>query len=196
MNEVEAYIRQDAIARGLDPDYEVRVAQAEGGLDNPYQHGLGAAPASQDPALGKTENSYGPFQLYVSGNNAGLGDAALAAGVDPRTNWKAGVDFALDTIKKVGHGQWYGARKIGLPANDPSFQAAAGAPNKMALTRHPMPTQEQQAQTNSLVQTEEPPAAPAADSKDQLMKMMMAASLANIRLQPVEYDPFAVMPHF
>lgn len=193
-DEIETYIRQKAIVDGEDPDYAVRVAQAEGGLTDPFQHGRGKAPKSQDPALGSTENSYGPFQLYVSGNDAGLGDMALKHGIDPQKDWKGGVDYALDTAKKEGWGQWYGARKIGLPKGDPS----ANALDLQASTRHQMPTQEQQAQTN---QMEQPAPADVTGSidpnaKKQLMMMMMSASLNNIRLQPVDYDPFAVMPHF
>jgi hypothetical protein len=195
MNEIEAYIRQGAIARGEDPDYAVSVAKAEGGLANPFQHGLGKAPKSQDPSFGSTENSFGPFQLYISGHDKGLGDAALAAGIDPRKDWKKGVDFALDTAKTSGWGQWYGARKIGLPSGDP----AENAMNLQASTRHRAPTQAEQAQT---VQAQTPPPAavdatqPDPNAKKQLMQMTLAASMANVRLQPVDYDPFAVMPHF
>lgn len=35
-----------------------------------------------------------------------------------------------------------------------------------------------------------------ADGKKQLMKLMLLSSLANVRLQPVDYNPYAVMPHF
>lgn len=111
-NEVEAYIRQAAQARGIDPDVAVRVAKAEGGLENPYQRSTLKAPKSQ--RVPGTENSWGPFQLYISGANAGLGDRALAAGVDPRKDWKAGVDFALDEAARVGWGQWYGAAHVGI----------------------------------------------------------------------------------
>jgi len=32
--------------------------------------------------------------------------------------------------------------------------------------------------------------------KKAMMLMMLQASMANVRLQPVDYDPFALMPHF
>lgn len=111
---LEAYIRQAAAARGIDPDIAVRVAKGEGGLANPFRHGEGPAPRSQDPRLGHLENSYGPFQLYVSGNGAGLGDRALAAGIDPAKNWQGGIDFALNEVKNKGWGQWYGAKAQGI----------------------------------------------------------------------------------
>lgn len=111
---VEQYIRRAAIARGIDPDIAVTVARHEGGLKNPFRHGEGPAPRSQDPSFGNLENSYGPFQLYVSGNGAGLGDRALAAGINPQKNWQGGVDFALDEVNRKGWGQWYGAKAAGV----------------------------------------------------------------------------------
>lgn len=114
MNPIEAYIRQAAQRRGIDPDVAVRVATSEGGLHNPFRHGEGPAPRSQDPRYGNLENSYGPFQLYVSGHGAGLGDRALAAGVDPQKNWQGGVDYALNEAAQKGWGQWYGARNTGI----------------------------------------------------------------------------------
>jgi hypothetical protein len=114
MGPIETYIRQAAIKRGIDPDVAVRVARSEGGLDNPFRHGEGPAPKGQDPRYGSLENSYGPFQLYVSGRGAGLGDRAMAAGIDPSKNWEAGVDFALDEVTRKGWGQWYGAKGQGI----------------------------------------------------------------------------------
>jgi hypothetical protein len=114
MNEVEAYIRQRAPLYGVSPDVAVQVALGEGGLRNPFRHGEGPAPRSQDPRLGALENSYGPFQLYISGTGAGLGDRAMRAGIDPRTNWKGGVDYALNEVSQKGWGQWYGAKAKGI----------------------------------------------------------------------------------
>lgn len=114
MTPLEQYIRQAAAARGINPDVAVRVASGEGGLNNPFRHGEGPAPKSQAPGLGTTENSYGPFQLYISGTGSGLGDKALAAGVDPRKNWQGGVDFALDQAKADGWSPWYGAKAAGI----------------------------------------------------------------------------------
>lgn len=111
---VEAYIRQRAPLYGIDPDVAVTVATGEGGLFNPFRHGEGKAPRSQDPRFGKLENSFGPFQLYISGNGAGLGDRALAAGIDPRQNWQGGIDYALNEASQKGWGQWYGAKAKGI----------------------------------------------------------------------------------
>src|SRR5690242_15315263 len=110
---IQDYIRQEAMKRGIDPDTALKVARGEGGFKDPFQHGLGPAPKSQDPSFGSTENSYGPFQLYISGTGSGLGDKALAAGIDPRKDWQAGVRYALDTAAQTGWGQWYGPRRTG-----------------------------------------------------------------------------------
>src|SRR5687768_17922410 len=100
MNTIEQYIRARAPLFGVDPEVAVRVARSEGGLSDPFQRGRGPAPKSQ--RFGGTEHSFGPFQLYLSGNDAGLGDRALAAGIDPRTNWQGGVDFALREAGQKG----------------------------------------------------------------------------------------------
>jgi len=136
VSEVEAYIRQRAPLYGVDPDYAVRVARGEGGLHNPFRHGEGPAPRSQDPRFGKLENSYGPFQLYVSGTGAGLGDRALAAGIDPTKNWQGGIDYALNEASQKGWGQWYGAKAQGItgfmgigkrPGDAPAYSGGAPA---------------------------------------------------------------------
>ena len=60
-NEVVAYIREAAIARGIDPDIAVKVAASEGLNANPDE-------AWQSHFIqpgGKRERSYGPFQLYI-----------------------------------------------------------------------------------------------------------------------------------
>lgn len=126
---VEAYIRQRAPLYGINPDVAVTVATGEGGLFNPFRHGEGPAPKSQAAQFGRLENSFGPFQLYISGNGAGLGDRALAAGIDPRQNWQGGIDYALNEASQKGWGQWYGAKAKGItgfegidgrPANAPA----------------------------------------------------------------------------
>lgn len=106
MTPIESYIRTAAIARGIDPDIAVRVAEGEGGLTNPTQQ-------SNVVKNGRRETSYGPFQLRIGG---GVGDQALAQGVDPRkeSDWQKGVDIALDVAAKDGWRQWYGAANNGI----------------------------------------------------------------------------------
>jgi hypothetical protein len=113
MNEIETYIRQSAAQHGIDPDVAVRVAMSEGGLNDPVRQ--------SDYRKGSTrEPSYGPFQLLIGGPGTGfgggLGNRALAAGIDPRNpeHWQKAIDFALAEAGKRGWGQWYGAARTGI----------------------------------------------------------------------------------
>lgn len=109
----EQYIRQAAIARGIDPDITVRVAKSEGGVNDYIQ--------SKVRKNGVQEPSFGPFQLLVGGQGTifpeGMGNQMLReTGLDPRDpkNAQASIDFALDQAKNKGWGQWYGAKAIGV----------------------------------------------------------------------------------
>jgi hypothetical protein len=97
------YITQAAIARGIDPNIALRVARSEGLQPGTWQSNVYKS--------GVREPSYGPFQL----NNAGgLGTLfQKQTGLDP-SNWKAGVDFALDQAKAGGWSPWYGAKNAGI----------------------------------------------------------------------------------
>lgn len=113
MSTLEAYIRQAAARRGIDPDIAVRVARSEGGLKDPVRQSLVVK-------NGRREPSYGPFQLLIGGGDTGfprgMGNDALAAGIDPRdpNQWQRGIDFALDNAAKGGWGPWYGAKASGI----------------------------------------------------------------------------------
>jgi hypothetical protein len=115
MNELEEYIRASALKRGLDPDKMIRALQTEGGIKDPFRHG-------EYTKNGEKEPSYGPFQLLVGKGSqnfsTGLGDKMIEeTGRDPRTDWKAGIDYGMDTVAREGWKQWYGPRKAGLPNN-------------------------------------------------------------------------------
>lgn len=111
MNEVEAYLRQAALLRGMDPDAVIRVVNTEGGVNDPFRQSLVKKGNLQEP-------SYGPLQLLIGGAGTGfpegLGNQALKAGIDPRKDWKGGIDFGLDTAAREGWGQWYGPKNAGL----------------------------------------------------------------------------------
>ena len=111
VQEMEAYIRQAALARGIDPDIAVRVARSEGLAPDTWQSNVRLD-------YGR-ERSYGPFQLHVApeGRKPGLGNAFIkATGLDPSdpSNWRQGVDFALDNAAKGGWGPWFGAKAVGV----------------------------------------------------------------------------------
>jgi hypothetical protein len=111
--EIEAYIRQAAVARGLDPDFAVRVAKGESGL-NPSAR-LNTA----------KEDSKGIWQLNTKN---GLGVEALKRGIDPGdpNQWQQQTDFALDQAKKSWR-PWTVARNLMAGRQTP---AGATTPRK------------------------------------------------------------------
>jgi hypothetical protein len=103
------YIRQAAIARNMDPDIAVRVAESEGLNANPEEGWQ-----SQIVKDGVREESYGPFQLFMGG---GLGNVFMErTGLDPRdpSTVTQQIDFALDEAARGGWGPWYGAARVGI----------------------------------------------------------------------------------
>lgn len=100
-DEKEAFIRAEAIKRGINPDIAMSVAKSEG--FNTY--------------TGDQGTSFGAFQLHyggrVGGGNAvgGLGDVfTKKTGLDasnPDTE-RQQIQFALDEAKKAGWGAWHG----------------------------------------------------------------------------------------
>jgi hypothetical protein len=135
--EIEAYIRQAAAARGIDPDTAMRVVMAEGGVSDPVRQ-------SDVVYQGRRETSYGPLQLNTAG---GVGSAALKAGIDPRdpAQWRQAVDFGLDEVARSGWGQWHGAARVGVgprqgigePRTPVSTATAGAAPRPSPATTGP-----------------------------------------------------------
>jgi hypothetical protein len=98
-DEVGAYISEAAAKRGIPEEDALAVWSGEGK----------GAWQSNYRKRGVREPSFGPYQLYKGG---GLGNAFQRdTGLDPAdpSTWKQGVDYALDTAKKEGWRQWYGA---------------------------------------------------------------------------------------
>jgi len=138
--EISDYIKQAAIARGIDPEIALRVAGHEG---------LNVFDPSKPDNGGDEGSSFGPFQLHYAGMsksmpNSGLGDEfTKATGLharDPST-WKKQVDFSLDWARKNGWSPWMGAKAEGItgmmgigamPSTKPgevaSLDPAAGIP--------------------------------------------------------------------
>lgn len=128
MNEVEAYLRAAAAARGMDPNKIVEIAMTEGGVSDPFRQ-------SGVVKNGRRERSYGPLQLYIDG---GVGNRAIAAGIDPRTDWKGGIDFGLDYVAKKGSwDEWYGPQNAGLPLDYGIRGAKPVGKYGMSLTSNP-----------------------------------------------------------
>ena len=113
--EVAEYVRQAAIARGIDPNVALRVVNQESGFNRLATN------------LTSKEQSYGVMQLNTMG---GLGVDAMKAGIDVRdpSTWQRQVDFGFDTIKRDGWRQWYGARDIGVSRWEGIGQGVPAAP--------------------------------------------------------------------
>ena len=168
MSPYEAYYRQLAAQKGIDPNTLVRVINNEGGFNNIVNQ-------SGYVKNGYREPSYGPLQLLVGGPGTGfptgVGNKALAAGIDPRdpNQWQQAADFATDEVVRSGWGQWYGAKKAGItgrmgiggdPSNVPSAVAqmanqapstpqgvpAAVSPGSVAQALAPVVAQQQASQ--------------------------------------------------
>ncbi len=112
--EREAYIRESAAQRGVDPDTAVRVARSEGLAPGVYQSNVVNEQGIREP-------SFGDFQFLVGGPGTGypegLGNEFIAqTGLDPRdrSTWRQQIDFALDQAVHGGWSPWYGAAKAGI----------------------------------------------------------------------------------
>ena len=108
--EKEAFIRAEAVKRGIDPDVAMGVARSEG----------------FDKFSGDQNTSFGAFQLHYKNSipglsNSGLGDTfTKQTGLDARDpkNEAETIKFALDQAKAGGWSPWHGWRgspRAGLP---------------------------------------------------------------------------------
>ncbi len=125
VSDISGYIRQAALARGIDPNIALRVARSEGLAEGVWQ--------SNVFKNGIREPSYGPFQLLKGGQGtgfpSGLGNAFMKqTGLDPAdpSTVKPQVDFALNHASKNGWGAWYGAKAAGVG----NFDGLQGASTK------------------------------------------------------------------
>ena len=95
---MESYIRQAAIARGIDPDVAMTVANSEG--FNTY--------------IGDYGTSFGPYQLHYGG---GLGDAftkTTGKSARDQSTVRDQIDYALDNAATNGWGAFHGAARAGI----------------------------------------------------------------------------------
>lgn len=111
VQEMEAYIRQEAARLGIDPEVAVAVARSEGLQPGTWQ-------AKGTLSYGR-EQSYGPLQLHVdpTGKNPGMGNQFKAeTGLDPAdpANWRQSTSYGLQQAQKGGWSPWMGAKKIGI----------------------------------------------------------------------------------
>lgn len=111
--EIEGFIRDASVARGIDSSVSVRVARSEGGVDEYAKRGTFA-----------TGSSWWAFQLHYGGEGYEyLGTTAgMGNGFTKLTNWQPGDErawrdacrYALNRAKASGWGAWYGAAHVGV----------------------------------------------------------------------------------
>ena len=94
--DLRAYTRAKAQSLGIDPDIAERVAESEGGFDDPVRQSDVISPIT-----GRREQSFGPFQMNIDG---GLGAESIRRGFDPRdpANVYRNIDFALENARENG----------------------------------------------------------------------------------------------
>jgi hypothetical protein len=135
----DAFNRAYAKSIGLNPDIPSGIGRAEG-LNVP-----GVGPSSVDVENGKPF-SFGDFQMNVRN---GLGNAAIAAGADPRdpNQWQAVNKFAMDQMKK-DLGPWKDDKYVESMrgGNAPSSSATATGPGPVGPGGLPGPDQATQQQ--------------------------------------------------
>ena len=166
------YIRQQAIARGIDPDVAVKVAQSEG---------LGSFQSSVIQKGGQREPSYGAFQLYTGG---GMGNEfQQATGLDPSDpkNERATIDYALDNVVHTGWTPFHGARgagigpRTGLPGQDTVIPSGSGGLPILQVQAPGGPLAAPSAAPATGGGPLAPPGAPAADPRAAQMQALMLA---------------------
>lgn len=101
----EAFIREQAKARGMDPDVAMKVARSEG-----FNNFKSSIPG---------ETSYSAFQLHVTpgGRGGHLGDQFRKdTGLDPSdpANERRAIQYALDDAKRNGWKAFHGAANTGI----------------------------------------------------------------------------------
>lgn len=112
-----------------------------------------------------------------------------ATGRDLLSDLKSGDAEVKKEVLKTLSGTWEGLKTL----DSASGGGASPAGSKLAATRHQAPTKEQVAKTEKMAAGQEKELE---GNKSMLRMLLIKATLGNVRLQPVDYDPFAVMPKF
>lgn len=131
--DVDAYVRQAAAARGIDPDVASSFSRAESSYGQNY--------------IGDGGSSFGPFQLHYGGVNKemphpGLGDAfTKTTGLDARdpSTWRQQVDFSLDQAAQGGWSPWSTMKTLGYQPHTGLDNAHPAPPPQQAQAPAPPP---------------------------------------------------------
>ena len=123
--------------KGIDPNFALGVGNAEGLRAISQNNPNGASNVDIDPSTGKPF-SFGAFQLNIRN---GLGNAALAAGIDPRDPAQANAanKFAMDYMATHGLQPWRGDAAV--TAYQRGGAPSAAAPAVQAIQSATSPAQ-------------------------------------------------------
>ena len=120
MNDIEAFIREAAAKRGINPDIAIRVCMTEGGVTEPARLGDFSGPPWYS---GK---SWYALQLHWGGigtpwasfgHTAGMGNGfTTLTGWQPGdpAAWRDAARYGLNRARTGGWGAWYGAASVGI----------------------------------------------------------------------------------
>lgn len=124
MGEVETWVREEAKARGIDPDVAVAIFNAEG--RGGYQSSVRPTNPKVKTLNGR-EASFGPFQLYTGGGLGKTYEQKTGRNLitdNTREGIRNQIKFALDEATgSAGWQPWYGRG----PAGVGQFQGLAGS---------------------------------------------------------------------
>lgn len=111
--EIEGFIAEASLMRGIDPQVALRVCRSEGGVDEYAKRGTFA-----------TGSSWWSLQLHYGGPGYEyLGTVAgMGTGFTKLTGWQPGEEaawrdaarYGLNRAKASGWGAWYGAAHVGI----------------------------------------------------------------------------------
>lgn len=141
--EMVAYIRQSAIANGINPDVALRIAASEG---------LGGSIPGVRMTPGDKGTSFGPYQLHYGGRGSLGTEYTRATGHhagDPK-HWQEQIDFALRYAgKNKTWAPWFGRGPAGVGTHE-----GFGYKGQAAPTAGPPPKQQQMVQVHTDVHLE------------------------------------------
>jgi hypothetical protein len=164
--EIEGFIREAAIMRGISGDIAIRVARSEGGVDEYAKRGTFA-----------TGSSFWAFQLHYGGIGTPyeyLGTVAgMGNGFTKLTGWQPGAEaawrdstrYGLNRAKASGWSAWYGAAHVGVgqwegidtshpwDANAEVWDYEQGAPSDLVYNQSQPPERQIQGWTCSIRST-------------------------------------------
>jgi hypothetical protein len=120
VTDIEAFIREAAAMRGINPDVAVRVCETEGGVTEPARLGdFSGPPWYSGKSWWALQLHYGGTGYEAWGHTAGMGNGFTAltgwAPGDPAA-YRDAARYGLNRARTGGWGAWYGAASVGITA--------------------------------------------------------------------------------